>query len=82
MNWDGYSGEIPTWEMGYTRKKDVLIPNFLNLLTGQCATTCHIDSRQFTVDEIMSHEEGVTGWLDERWARKNDLLHHFIEDNK
>ena len=35
MAYSGYSGEIPTWEMGYTRDRDVDIPNLGALLKGR-----------------------------------------------
>lgn len=35
MAYSGYSGEIPSWEMGYTRDSDVDIPNLGALLKGR-----------------------------------------------
>lgn len=35
MGYTGYSGEIPSWEMGYTRDKDVDVPNLGALLKGR-----------------------------------------------
>lgn len=79
LNWEGFSGEIPTWEMGYTRERDTLIPNFPNLLSGSCSDKCFMDSTRFSVDEIKAHPLGIEGWLNERWARKDRLTEEFIE---
>ncbi|CAN0533932.1 unnamed protein product, partial [Laminaria digitata] len=35
MGYTGYGGEIPTWEMGYGRDRDVDIPNLGTLLRGR-----------------------------------------------
>lgn len=35
MGYTGYSGEIPSWEMGYTRDRDVDVPNLGALLKGR-----------------------------------------------
>lgn len=35
MAYSGYSGEIPSWQMGYTRDTDVDIPNLTSLLKGR-----------------------------------------------
>lgn len=33
--YSGYHGEIPSWEMGYKRERDVEIPNLRSLLKGR-----------------------------------------------
>mmetsp|Transcript_2945 Transcript_2945/g.3365 ORF Transcript_2945/g.3365 Transcript_2945/m.3365 type:complete len:459 (-) Transcript_2945:131-1507(-) len=80
MNFDGYSGEIPTWEMGYTRNVDVLVPTINTFIMGTAASRCHLDSRKFTYSEVKSHPEGVEGWLDEQWVRKERLMLKFAEE--
>lgn len=45
MAYSGYSGEIPSWEMGYTRDRDVDVPNLGALLKGRapgpvCVCVC------------------------------------------
>ena len=82
MNWDGYSGEIPTWEMGYSRKRDKMIPNFANMLSGVCTERCHMNSEKFSYDDVASHPQGVEGWLTERWVRKDELMEQFIESQR
>jgi len=80
MSFDGYSGEVPTWEMGYSRKVDVLVPTVSTFIMGTASKRCHLDSRKFSYHEIKSHPEGVEGWLDERWERKDGLMHSFGEE--
>jgi lysocardiolipin and lysophospholipid acyltransferase len=52
MAYDGYSGEVPTWEMGFSRKVDTLVPNFSKLMMGTSCRTTHIDSRRFCLREL------------------------------
>lgn len=82
INWEGYSGEIPTWEMGYTRERDTMIPNFPNLLAGTCSERCHMNSEKFSFDDVTSHPRGVEGWLHERWVRKDELMEQFIQQQQ
>lgn len=77
MSFDSYSGEIPTWEMGYTRNRDILIPNHSTLVLGKCSRRCHLDCRKFSVEDIEKHPYGVEGWLDDRWIRKDRLLQKY-----
>lgn len=79
MSFDSYTGEVPTWDMGYTRNRDVLIPNHSTVLLGKCSSRCHLDSRKVSTEEVFSHKHGVEGWLDDAWMRKERLLRSFIK---
>lgn len=78
LNWDSYSGEIPTWEMGYSRERDRKIPSFPGVLNGTSSESCHMDSCKFSIEEVAGHPEGIQGWLNDRWERKDRLLEEFI----
>jgi len=91
MAFDSYSGEIPSWEQGYGRRTDILIPNFTSLMSGRASKRCYIDSRKFSykevqeqyADEISSSEtDWLERFLDDRWLRKEHLLREFIDKHE
>jgi len=78
MTFDGYSGEVPTWEMGYKRNIDVKVPNFAKLFFGSSSRKCHVESTKFSYKQVkQEHPETLERWLDERWVRKEKLLKGF-----
>jgi len=78
MTFEGYSGEVPSWEMGYKRSVDVLIPNFYKILFGTASRHCHIESTKFVYKQLkQQYPHGLESWLDERWVRKEKLLRGF-----
>ncbi|CAN0128810.1 unnamed protein product [Pylaiella littoralis] len=79
MAYSGYSGEVPSWEMGYSRDRDVDIPNLGGLLKGRAPGPVHLHVEKHLVDDIAG--DGKT-WLDATWARKDALLQRFIEDGR
>lgn len=80
MAFDGYSGEVPSWEDGYRRQRDVLIPNVASLFAGTCARTVHLESTHFSYRALRRrYPDGLQPWLDERWKRKDGLLRYFAE---
>eukprot|EP00903_Cladosiphon_okamuranus_P020541 g18854.t1 len=79
MAYTGYSGEIPTWEMGYTRDTDVDIPNLGALLKGRAPGPVHLHVEKHHVEDIAGDGKA---WLDATWARKDALLQRFIEDGR
>lgn len=78
MAFSGYTGEIPTYDMGYERAKDVNVPNAGKVLMGHKAEV-HLDIRAIPSSEILEKYASVEQWLDERWARKDRLLKYFAE---
>jgi lysocardiolipin and lysophospholipid acyltransferase len=80
MAFDSYSGEIPTWDMCYERNHDHKVPNLKKLMAGMSGDA-HLDVRLFDASTLLAHPNGVKGWLDERWARKDNLLRDFIRND-
>lgn len=78
MAYDGYTGEIPTYEMGYERNKDHNIPNAGKILRGH-HTVVHMDVATFSAKDI---GPTVEEWLDYRWLRKECLLSYFAKHQK
>ncbi|CAN0295685.1 unnamed protein product, partial [Scytosiphon promiscuus] len=64
MAYSGYSGEIPSWQMGYTRDKDVDIPNLGTLLKGRAPGQVHLHVEKHRVDGIAGDGKA---WLDATW---------------
>ncbi|CAN0335035.1 unnamed protein product [Ascophyllum nodosum] len=75
----GFSGEIPTWEMGFTRKKDVDIPSLLALARGRAPGPVHVHIEKHRVEDI---RDGGKSWLDATWARKDALMDKFIKSGR
>lgn len=71
-----YSGEIPTFDMGYDRKIDTDVPSMKSLLAGKSPGHVVIHARKFGFDE--AHNDLQT-FLDTRWAEKDVRLDHFIK---
>mmetsp|Transcript_731 Transcript_731/g.898 ORF Transcript_731/g.898 Transcript_731/m.898 type:complete len:620 (-) Transcript_731:733-2592(-) len=82
IQYKGYSGEVPLSSMGWKRDKDVLVPTLLKLLVGHASNQIHIDSRLWKLRDVVNHENGVQGWLDESFERKDELTKSFIKDQK
>jgi len=78
MAFSGYTGEVPTYEMGYERSRDVGIPNAGKVLMGH-KTEVHLDVRAIPSTEILEKHPSIEKWLDERFARKDRLLKYFAE---
>ncbi|CAM9967875.1 unnamed protein product [Hapterophycus canaliculatus] len=64
MAYSGYSGEIPSWQMGYTRDTDVDIPNLGSLLKGRAPGPVHLHVEKHRVDGIAGDGKA---WLDATW---------------
>ena len=79
MAFESFSGEIPTWEMGYERNTDHLVPNVKKLFAGMSGDV-YIDLETFDAQTVMTHPSGIRGWLDERWVRKDAYLKHFVKN--
>ena len=77
MAFSGYTGEVPTYEMGYERARDKGVPNAGKVLKG-CKAEVHLDVRAIPTSEIDKYES-VEKWLDERWVRKERLMKYFAE---
>ena len=78
MAFSGYTGEVPTYEMGYERARDKGIPNAGKVLKG-CKAEVHLDVRAIPTSEILDKYDTVEKWLDERWVRKERLMKYFAE---
>jgi lysocardiolipin and lysophospholipid acyltransferase len=79
LAFESFSGEIPTWEMGYERNNDHLVPNAKKLMAGMSGDV-FIDVRTFSTKDVLTHPGGVKAWLDERWVRKDQFLKHFVKN--
>ncbi|RLN59685.1 hypothetical protein BBJ29_003648 [Phytophthora kernoviae] len=75
-----YSGEVPTYDMGYGRKIDTEVPSMKTLLAGTApAGRVALHSRKFSYDEAASN---LGAFLDARWQEKEERLNYFIEHQK
>lgn len=77
MNFTGYSGEIPTWDMGYERNKDFAVPNVHKLFFGMEVGECHMDV--VNLGMVTAKGRALEQLLDERWARKDQLQREFAQ---
>ncbi|KAI9922198.1 hypothetical protein PsorP6_001767 [Peronosclerospora sorghi] len=72
-----YSGEVPTFDMGYGRKIDTEIPSMKSLLAGKQPSGCvAIDSQKFSYEDATAD---LKGFLDARWKEKEERLNYYIE---
>lgn len=71
-----YSGEIPTFDMGYDRKTDTQVPSMKSLLAGKKPGNVAIHSRKFSYAEA---RKDLQTFLDTRWTEKDARLDHFIK---
>lgn len=74
-----YSGEVPTFEMGYGRKTDTRVPSMKSLLAGQGPPHVAIHAKKYAYDDAM---QGLEQFLDERWQEKEERLNYFITHQK
>jgi len=72
-----YSGEIPSYEDGYTRHIDTGIPSFKsNCAAEQPSDKVHIHINK--IDVTKAREADVTEFLDTIWVKKEQRLRQFI----
>lgn len=71
-----YSGEVPTFAMGYGRNIDTEVPSMSDLLAGKEPATVSIYSKKYTYDQAT---ENLEAFLDSRWVEKEERLNHFIQ---
>ncbi|KAL4176378.1 hypothetical protein KRP22_001321 [Phytophthora ramorum] len=72
-----YSGEVPTFDMGYGRKVDTEVPSMKSLLAGQAPQgRVAIHSRKFSYEDAATD---LQGFLDARWKEKEERLNYFIK---
>ena len=72
-----YSGEVPSYDMGYGRKLDAEVPSMKSLVAGkQPAGSVAIHSRKFRYEDAV---KDLQGFLDARWKEKEERLNYFIE---
>jgi Acyltransferase C-terminus len=76
---DSYSGEIPSWEAGYTRTTDTRIPFISKLMAGDSCGTTHVHITAYSMADAAA---GGEHWLDIVWQRKDELLEGFIKEGK
>ena len=76
---DSYSGEIPSWEAGYTRTRDTRIPFISKLMAGDNCGTAHVHITAYSMADAVA---GGEHWLDTVWQRKDELLEGFIREGK
>lgn len=77
----GYSGEVPTYDQGYTRRVDKGVPNWASLLTGERASECHMRVKTYQYEEI-AKAGGAQAWLDALWIRKELAMSDFVEQQQ
>lgn len=71
-----YSGEVPTFDMGYDRKTDTAVPSMKSLLAGQAPGSVSIHAQKFAFDDVTAD---LQGFLDARWQEKEQRMNHFIK---
>lgn len=71
-----YSGEVPTAEMGYSRKVDTEVPSMKSLLACKGPKTVSIHSKKYSFSEANANLEQ---FLDSRWKEKEERLDYFIK---
>ncbi|KAG5192570.1 acyltransferase-domain-containing protein [Tribonema minus] len=79
--YEGYSGEVPTWEMGYERARDVTLPSMAKLMAAQRCGRAHIHVAAHEMSAVAA-AGGAEAWLDAAWARKDALLETFIKERR
>lgn len=77
IGYHGYSGEIPSWEMGYTRQRDTDVPSVEGMLRGRACPRVHLHCRVHEGTEAVLDD--AQGFLDARWREKDALLTRLIE---
>ncbi|OQR85213.1 1-acyl-sn-glycerol-3-phosphate acyltransferase [Thraustotheca clavata] len=78
IGYPSYSGEIPTYDMGYGRNIDTEIPSMKSLVAGKGPNEIHLHGQKFTFDHVK--QLGVEKFLDQQWAFKDQILKEFIEN--
>lgn len=48
----GYSGEVPTWEMGYGRERDTGVPSVADLFRGKTSSAVHLHVKTFDGSKV------------------------------
>ncbi|RQM10454.1 hypothetical protein DD237_003921 [Peronospora effusa] len=75
-----YSGEVPTFDMGYGRKIDTELPSMKSLVAGkQPVGSVAMHSRRFSYEDAT---KDLQGFLDARWKEKEERLNYFIEHQR
>ncbi|CAI5742713.1 unnamed protein product [Hyaloperonospora brassicae] len=75
-----YSGEVPTFDMGYGRKVDTEVPSMKSLVAGkQPAGNVAIHSHKFRYEDATAD---LQGFLDARWKEKEERLTYFVEHQR
>ncbi|KDO29801.1 hypothetical protein SPRG_04915 [Saprolegnia parasitica CBS 223.65] len=70
-----YSGEVPTYEMGYSRHIDTEVPSMQHVLARTHPESVHL---HITKHEFNDANANVESFLDKQWLRKEALLNEFI----
>ncbi|OQR84292.1 1-acyl-sn-glycerol-3-phosphate acyltransferase [Achlya hypogyna] len=74
--YSGYSGEVPTYAMGYDRATDKSVPNMKHVLARVASEPVHLHVTKHKYDDVVDNPEA---FLDRQWVRKDALMHEFIE---
>eukprot|EP00668_Euglena_longa_P036412 GGOE01046800.1.p1 GENE.GGOE01046800.1~~GGOE01046800.1.p1 ORF type:complete len:352 (+),score=97.87 GGOE01046800.1:71-1126(+) len=75
MVYSAYTGDIPSWNDGYDRKKDKDVPNLHKMFTGMQTPPTYVHIKEYDVGSIKKC--GAEKWLDERWVEKDAILAHY-----
>jgi len=81
----GYTGEIPSWELGFERKVDVDLPNVARLFKGEAPDFVRVHTKAHRASDIFDREKQLPSdadqlacaWLDARWVEKDALMAEF-----
>jgi len=79
IGYPSYSGEIPTYEMGYTRRKDIEIPSFLSVLLGKPPGVIRVHVKRRVINKEII-ENNFVQWVDDVWKEKDQRLTQFINN--
>lgn len=75
-----YSGEVPSFDMGYDRNEDTEVPSMKSLLAGTSPSSpVSIHSQKYSYDEAV---ENLEAFLDARWKEKEERMNYFIEHQR
>lgn len=73
----GYSGEVPSWAMGYGRDRDVGVPSVAEMVQGLIQPRVFVHVKTYQADHRL--REDPQKWLDARWGEKDVRLGEFIK---
>ena len=77
--YDEFSGEVPTWQMGFDRKIDTELPNCGKLFSGNIpkGRPTRVHFRKYRSDEVL--QVGTEKFLDDLFVQKDEFIQSFVD---